>query len=88
MNQQFPEPIVTANERQVSGRHYLDMPMQPWDVMQAWMSKEQFNGFLLCSALAYIARVNTTGVAGKGGRTDIAKAAHYLEKWLQENPDA
>jgi len=88
MNQQFPEIVVSADARQVGGSHYRDMQMQPWDVMQAWMSKEQFNGFLLCSALAYIARVNTTGVAGKGGRTDIAKAAHYLEKWLQENPDA
>ena len=25
----------TADARQVSGRHYLDMPMQPWAVMQA-----------------------------------------------------
>lgn len=77
-----------ADDYQRGGNHYKGLAMQPWDVMQAWMTKEQFNGFLLCSALAYIARFNTAGVAGKGGRTDIEKAAHYLEKWLQENQHA
>lgn len=76
----------SASDTQVGGTHYKDMAVQPWDAMQAWMTPEQFNGFLLGSALAYIARVNTVGKEGKGGRQDIAKAQHYLQKWLEVNP--
>jgi len=76
----------SASSKQVGGTHYKDMAVQPWDVMEAWMTKEQFNGFLMGSAMAYMARVNTVGKSGKGGRQDVAKAAHYLEKWLEINP--
>ena len=76
-----------ASDTQVGGTHYKDMAVQPWDAMAAWMTPEQFSGFLLGSAVAYLARVNTVGKAGKGGRQDVAKAAHYLAKWLEVNPE-
>jgi hypothetical protein len=31
---------------QVGGTHYTDMPVQPWAVMQATLTPEEFRGFL------------------------------------------
>lgn len=74
---------MNADERQVGGHHYKVLKVQPWDAMEAWMTKEQFAGFLLGSAIAYLARVNTIGITGKGGVEDIEKAKHYLEKLIE-----
>jgi hypothetical protein len=46
------------------------------------MSAEQFEGFLLGSAIAYLSRFNESAV-GKGGITDIKKAKHYCEKLIE-----
>ena len=59
--------------------HYTALEIQPWDAMASWLTNEQFRGFLLGSAIAYLARFNADA-PGKGGREDIAKAIHYLEK--------
>lgn len=74
---------MSANKEQVGGDHYKQMKIQPWDAMEAWLSPNQFRGFLLGSAIAYLARVNTKGVEGKGGVQDIKKAKHYLEKIIE-----
>lgn len=74
---------MSANETQVGGDHYKAMKIQPWDAMEAWMTPAQFRGFLLGSAIAYLARVNTKGVDGKGGMQDIKKARHYLDKIIE-----
>lgn len=74
---------VEAKSKQVGGDHYASLKIQPWDAMQAWLTREQFVGFLLGSATAYIARFNTRCVDGKGGRQDIEKAKHYLDKLLE-----
>jgi hypothetical protein len=68
------------NDKQIGGTHYLEKTIQPWDAMESWMTREQFVGFLLGSAIAYLARFNTEGTPGKGGVMDVAKAKHYLEK--------
>jgi len=47
------------------------------------MTPAQFRGFLLGSAIAYLARVNTKGVEGKGGVQDVKKARHYLDKIIE-----
>lgn len=78
----YKDPVLGASNYQVGGNHY-QTGIQPWDAMEAWMTEEQFQGFLLGSAIAYLARFNTTGVVGKGGATDIRKAKHYLEKLLE-----
>lgn len=75
MNQTFPEPIVTANERQVGGSHYKDMPMQPWDVMQAVLTPEEFRGFLKGNVIKYSMRAGR-----KDGSDDAGKAQHYRQK--------
>jgi hypothetical protein len=66
---------VRADERQVGGTHYKTVVIQPWDAMLAWMTHEEFCGFLRGNAIKYIARCND-----KGGLEDIEKAQHYLQK--------
>jgi len=72
--------MTDADQVQFGGDHYKTMAVQPWAAMEAWMTPEQFKGYLLGSAIAYLARFNTNGVAGKGGAVDVQKAGHYLLK--------
>ena len=65
------------HSEQVGGRHYADKTIQPWDAMEAWMSAEQFRGFLRGNAIKYLARCDD-----KGGVEDLRKAAHYLDKLI------
>ncbi len=75
MNQTFPEPIVTADSRQVGGSHYKDMPMQPWAVMQAVLTPEEFRGYLKGNVIKYAMRAGR-----KEGSDDAGKAQHYRQK--------
>ncbi len=75
MNQQFPEITVTANDRQVGGSHYKDMPMQPWEVMEAVLTPEEFRGFLKGNVIKYAMRQGK-----KDGTDDAGKAQHYAQK--------
>lgn len=69
---------IPASSVQVGGDHYLDKKIQPWDAMQAWMTEEAFEGFLAGNAIKYLARYKD-----KGGKADVEKAAHYLQKLLE-----
>jgi hypothetical protein len=71
-----------ASTRQVGGDHYLTQGIQPWDAMRAWMTPEQFAGFLLGNAIKYLARFNAQA-PGKGGLNDLEKAAHYLDRLIE-----
>ncbi|CAK0756478.1 hypothetical protein CCP4SC76_2780008 [Gammaproteobacteria bacterium] len=64
-------------DTQVGGKHYLKK-IQPWDAMEAWMSREQFIGFLRGNVIKYIARCDD-----KGGIEDLRKAEHYLNKMIE-----
>lgn len=75
MNQQFPEIVVSADARQVGGSHYRDMQMQPWDVMQAVLTPEEFRGFLKGNVIKYAMRQGK-----KEGTDDAGKAQHYAQK--------
>ncbi len=75
MNQQFPEIVVSADDRQVGGSHYKDMPMQPWDVMQAVLTPEEFRGYLKGNVIKYAMRAGR-----KDGSDDAGKAQHYRQK--------
>ena len=33
-----------SHKRQVGGDHYMNMGLQPWKAMKAWMSEEEFKG--------------------------------------------
>ncbi len=74
--------VEAARKRQEGGDHYLNMGVQPWDAMRAWLSEEQYTGYLLGSAIGYMARFNAVA-PGKGGLPDLKKAAHYLEQLIE-----
>jgi hypothetical protein len=60
---------------QIGGDHYASKAVQPWDAMEAWMSREAFIGYLWGNVIKYMARWKD-----KGGLQDLDKAAHYLAK--------
>ncbi len=68
---------MIENTKQVGGSHYASKAIQPWDAMQAWMTPEEFFGFLRGNAIKYLARCRD-----KGGVQDLLKARHYLDKMI------
>ena len=66
---------MSADDTQVGGTHYKEMPVQPWTVMQAVLSHEEFIGFLKGNVIKYSMRQGR-----KDGTDDAAKAQHYLAK--------
>lgn len=68
---------MTANNRQVGGDHYTRQDIQPWEYMEAILTKDQFEGFLIGNVIKYVSRYQE-----KGGKEDLQKAVHYLEKAL------
>jgi hypothetical protein len=66
---------MNADKIQVGGNHYKDMSMQPWEVMEAVLTPEEFMGFLKGNIIKYAMR------QGKKQDTDDAgKAQHYKQK--------
>ena len=65
---------TTANDLQIGGQHYKEMGVQPWDVMEAILTKEEFVGFLKGNIIKYSMR------AGKKDSDDAGKAKHYMMK--------
>ena len=64
-----------ADDMQVSGNHYKEMPVQPWAVMEAVLTREEFVGFLKGNVIKYSMRAGR-----KEGSDDAGKAKHYLMK--------
>ena len=73
---------MTANKMQVSGDHYLMMDIQPWDVMAAVLTREEYIGFLKGNAIKYSLRAGR-----KAGSDDVAKARHYMAKLKEVQND-
>ena len=74
--------VPNALDVQVGGTHYKDMTIQPWAAFDSWLSTEQHVGYLLGTAIAYLARFNSKGV-GKGGLVDVEKATHTLQRLVE-----
>ncbi len=74
------DPKASLRDRQVGGDHYRTMCVQPWDALEAWLTHEEFRGYLRGTAIAYLARAGRKGDA----REDVAKAVHTLERLLEE----
>jgi len=66
---------TTADDIQVSGNHYKDMPIQPWHVMESVLTREEFIGFLKGNVIKYSLRAGR-----KEGSDDAGKARHYMQK--------
>lgn len=66
---------TSADDLQVSGNHYKDMPIQPWHVMESVLTHEEFVGFLKGNIIKYSLRAGR-----KDGSDDAGKARHYMQK--------
>ena len=44
---------VQANDKQIGGSHYKELGVQPWSVMEAILSREEFVGFLKGNIIKY-----------------------------------
>ena len=66
---------MNADEKQVGGNHYKDMPVQPWTVMEAVLTHDEFIGFLKGNCIKYCMRQGH-----KQGSDDGGKLAHYVDK--------
>jgi len=77
----LPVPLATpsALDTQHGGDHYKELgDYQPWQVLKAWLTPEEFRGYMKGTAIAYLARE-----AAKGGDLDINKATHTLQAFLE-----
>jgi hypothetical protein len=76
------ELISGADAVQVGGSHYKDMTVQPWTVMQAVLTREEFIGFLKGNIIKYGMR------QGRKDGNDGDKALHYIQKLSEVTRDA
>jgi hypothetical protein len=66
------------NIMQVGGTHYVSMAVQPWEVMEAVMTREEFIGFLKGNIIKYSMRQGK-----KEDSDDVGKLQHYMAKLKQ-----
>ena len=66
---------MSANDYQVDGSHYMEMKVQPWDVLPIVMTHEEYIGFLKGNIIKYSMRQGR-----KANSDDAAKARHYMEQ--------
>jgi hypothetical protein len=70
--------MIKASARQVGGDHYIDMAVEPWDVVDSW-PLDQRVGFYRGNALKYLMRMGSKDEAVQ----ELAKAQHYMDKLLE-----
>lgn len=63
-----------ADDIQAGGSHYKDMGVQPWTVMEALLTREEFIGYLKGNLIKYGMR------QGKKDSPDAEKWHHYNMK--------
>lgn len=70
-------PKTVADSLQIGGQHYKDMGIQPWAVMEAVLTREEFIGYLKGNVIKYAMR------QGKKDSDDANKARHYSVKLME-----
>ena len=65
---------MTPNEYQVGGNHYKGMTVQPWEVMERLLTRQEFIGYLKGNIIKYGMR------QGLKDSDDGGKLAHYVSK--------
>jgi hypothetical protein len=65
---------MSANDHQVGGDHYIEFEVQVWDIIKMYDL-----GYLDGHAVKYLLRWKR-----KGGVVDLAKAAHFIEKLIEQ----
>jgi hypothetical protein len=77
----LPVTLATpsALDTQHGGDHYKQLgDYQPWQVLKAWLTEEEFRGYMKGTAIERLARERN-----KGGDLDIKKAAHTLQGFIE-----
>ena len=69
---------MNADETQVGGSHYKDMAVEPWTVMSALLTRDEFIGFLKGNIIKYSMRQGK-----KLESDDVGKLQHYIAKLKQ-----
>ena len=85
-NADIPEVVVApvivetpqASTRQVGGDHYVEMGVQPWDVVDTW-PRDQRIGYYRGGALKYLMRMGSKDESP----IEVAKGQHYIQKLLE-----
>ena len=67
---------VKADDYQVDGNHYKERELQPWVVMEAVLTPQEFVGYLKGNIIKYAMRDGTK----TGASYDAEKAKHYMHK--------
>ena len=74
--------VRSSHDIQIGGDHYKNMAVEPWKAMKAWLSEEEYIGYLRGNIIKYHARANS----GKEDKEiQLRKAGHYqqqLEEFL------
>lgn len=64
-------------------KHYGgDTPYETIKVLKAWLTPEQYEGFLLGNTIKYLSRIDRKG--GAESSTDLGKAEWYLKELIKE----
>lgn len=71
-------PSSKAKDHQVGGDHYMNMGVQPWDVVDTWPREQQI-GYYRGGALKYLMRMGSKDQLA----TEVAKSQHYIHKLLE-----
>ena len=73
---------MVSDGKATSQKHYQFARVQPVEILQMYLSSEEFQGFLRGNALKYLLRVGHKDEPGK----ELDKAAQYI-KWLRQAVD-
>jgi hypothetical protein len=88
MRERVEEDAEAPAAYQVGGDHYVELAVQPWEAMRAWMSPAQYRGFLRGNAIKYLARGGAKGGFAAGTeQEDYEKAMHYLAELIETYRD-
>jgi hypothetical protein len=71
---------MSADQEQVGGTHYKDMPVQPWTVMESVLTFQEFRGYLKGNIIKYSMRQGK-----KPDSDDAGKLKHYIDKLNELN---
>lgn len=65
---------LKADAYQIGGQHYKQMGVEPWEVIPALLTREEWIGYLKGNIIRYAMR------QGKKDSDDVNKCKHYMQK--------
>ena len=77
--------LSKADNYQIDGTHYKDMPVEPWELMTVVLTHEEFKGYMKGCAIKYAMRAGHK--VGATPEKDAGKFYHYKHKLHEINND-